>query len=226
MASEVSADGAERRLIQRRATDTRKLVLDAVVAILNESGFGALTNAVIIARSGISSGAMMHHFPTRQSLLIAAVEYSYETLTAFRQQQFDKLERGLPRFRALIDVTWHAANMPAGLAVNEVRVGARSDAQMAAAFRPVFTHMAEDYGHVVSELVRGAGLTPDEEMQGLWTATAMSMRALAIDRKTNADADIATKALLALRVLRETLIVKQLGARAGQDPRIAWKPPS
>ena len=65
---------------------------------------------------------------------------------------------------------------------------------------------------------------PDEDTQDLWTATSISMRALAIDRTTNADADIAFKALLALRTLREALIAKQLGCDACQDPRIAWKP--
>jgi hypothetical protein len=52
----------------------------------------------------------------------------------------------------------------------------------------------------------------------------MAMRSLAIDRKTHAGNDTAANTLLALRTLRESLIVKQLGEGAWQDPRIAWHP--
>lgn len=198
--------------------------MDAVISILNAKGFAALTNALIIADTGISTGALMHHFPTRQKLLIATVEYAYANIAEYRLQQLERLEPGLPRFRSLIDMSWHTARMPSGFAVNEVRIGARSDDALAATFRPAFTRIAQEYGRFVSKLVREAGLKPDEEVQGLWIATSMAMRSMAIDRKTYAGVDIASSTLLALRTLRENLIVKQLGKAAGQDPHIAWQP--
>ncbi|HEX5006745.1 MAG TPA: TetR/AcrR family transcriptional regulator [Hyphomonadaceae bacterium] len=216
----------KRRTNPERSAETRQQVMDAVIAILNANGFSALTNALITADTGISTGALMHHFPTRQKLLIATVEYAYSTIADYRRQQFGSLEPGLPRFRALIDMSWHTARMPAGFAVNEVRIGARSDDQLAAMFRPVFTRIAQEYGRFVSKLVREAGLEPNEEMRGLWIATSMAMRSMAIDRKTYGGADISASTLLALRTLRENLIVTQLGEAAGQDPHIAWQPAS
>lgn len=213
-----------RRSKSERAADTRQQVMDAVITILNKRGFSALTNALIIEDTGISSGALMHHFPTRQKLLIATVEYAYANLAEFRRQQLEKLPPGLPRFRALIDMSWHTARMPAGFAVNELRIGARSNDELAAMFRPVFTRIAHEYGRFVSKLVREAGLAPSEEMQGLWTATSMAMRSLAIDRKTYAGVNVANNALLALRMLREDLIARQLGKAAAQDPAIGWQP--
>lgn len=213
-----------RRTNNERAAQTRRQVMDAVITILHEKGFAALTNALIINKTGVSSGALMHHFPTRQKLLSATVEYAYENLSAFREQQLERLDRGLPRFRALIDLSWHMAQMPAGFAVNEVRVGARSDARMATCFRPVFTRIGLEYGRTIARLAREAGLKPDDSLQGLWVATSMAMRSLAIDGKTYAGGDVAGNALLALRTLRETLIGQQLGERARQDPSIAWKP--
>ncbi len=209
-----------------RAARTRQLLLDVVIGILEARGFAALTNAVILEKSGISSGALMHHFPTREKLLIATVEYAYGTLGHFRTAQLSFLDAGLPRFRALIDMSWHTAQMAAGFAVNEVRSGARSDENLAALFRPVFTRVAISHGRDISRLVRTAGLRPDEEMQGLWTATSMTMRSLAIDRRTCATADTAETALLALRLLRERIIAKQLGEQHACDPRVAWSPAS
>jgi AcrR family transcriptional regulator len=216
--------GTGRRTNPERAAQTRQLVLDAVIDILNERGFPALTNALIIEKTGISSGALMHHFPTREKLLTGMVEYAYVNLGAFRGEQLARLGPGLPRFRALIDMAWHTAHMPSGFAVNEVRIGARSDLGLATLFRPVFTRVAIEYGRTLANIVREARLTPNDEMQGLWTATSMAMRSLAIDAGTYASSDLSTKVLLSLRTLRETLVVKQLGEGAWQDPRIAWKP--
>lgn len=214
---------AKRRSNPERAAETRRQVMDAVIAILNQKGFSALTNALIIADTNVSSGALMHHFPTRQKLLIDTVEYAYATLAEYRGKQLERLEPGLPRFRALIDLSWHTARMPAGFAVNEVRIGARSDDALAAILRPMFTRVALEYGRFISRMAREAGLEPGEEFQGLWTATSMAMRSLAIDRRTYAGEDAAANSLLALRTLREALIVGQLGKDAGQDPHIAWR---
>ncbi len=228
MTGNVSSRGAEttmtRRTNNERATQTRRQVMDAVIAILHAKGFPALTNALIIKQTGISSGALMHHFPTRQDLLAATVTYAYERISTYRERQLQRLAPGLPRFRALIDLSWHVARMPASFAVNEVRIGARSDARMAAYFRPVFTRIGLEYGRAIARLARDAGLRPDESLQGLWVATSMAMRSLAIDGKTYAGDDVAGSALLALRTLRETLIAQQLGPSVRQDPRIAWKP--
>lgn len=214
----------ERRRNSDRTAQTQQQVLDAVIDILTERGFAALTNNLIIEKTGLSSGAVIHHYPTRQQLLAATINYAYANLTRFREEELAKLEPGLPRFRALIDMAWHTAQMPAGFAVNEARIGARSDARLAKAFRPVFTQVALEYGRAMSKLAREAGLEPDTAVQGLWTATSMTTRSLAIDVKTNAGIGVAAKVLLALRTLREDLIAAQLGAHMRQDPEITWKP--
>ena len=162
----------------------------------------------IIEDTDISSGALMHHFPTRQKLLIATVEYAYASLVEYRRRQIEHLDPGLPRFRALIDMSWHSSRMPAGFAINEVRIGVRSDDDLAATFRPVFASIAQDYGRFASQLVHESGLEPNQELQGLWTVTSMAMRSMAIDRKTYADNSLAVDALLALRTLRESLVRK------------------
>lgn len=220
----VQAAGAKQRSNFERAAKTQRQVMDAVIAIMNERGFSALTNTLILAHTGLSTGALMHHFPSRISLLSAMVGYAHDGLTRYRREQLQYLEPGLPRFRALIDLSWHTARMPAGFAINEVRIGARSDDALASKLAPAFTSTADDYARLVSGIAREAGLKPDGDVQGLWTATSMTMRSLAIDMKTYASAELASNTLTALRTLREQLIRKQLGEASVQDPRIAWTP--
>lgn len=219
-----TVESASVRVNNQRAVQTRQVVLNAVIAILYQRGFAALTNMLVFEKTGLSSGTVLHHFPTRQHLLSATIDYAYAELSRFREQELAKLEPGLPRFRALIDMAWHTAQMPAGFAVNEVRIGARSDTNLANVFRSGFTRVALEHGRAMSRLAREAGLKPDEMLQGLWTATSMTTRSLAIDAKTNAGKDIANNALLTLRSTREQIIAAQLGEAARQDPRIAWKP--
>lgn len=202
----------------------RQQVMDSVVSVLNERGYSALTISLITEQTGISSGAVTHHFPSKQRLLISTVEYAYATLAKYRDEQLNQLAPGLPRFRALIDLSYQTSRMPAGFAVNEVRIGARSDAELAAMLRPMFTRIALEYGRYVAAIVRDAGMEPNAQVQGLWTATSMAMRSLAIDRKTYARPDVMTNTLVALRKLRETIITEQLGPSKAQDPTIAWQP--
>jgi AcrR family transcriptional regulator len=52
------------------------------VACLSELGWAGTTVAVVAERAGVSRGAAQHHFPTREDLFTAAVEYVTEVRMA------------------------------------------------------------------------------------------------------------------------------------------------
>ena len=209
-----------RRANVERSAAMRQQVLEAVIRGLREQGFNALTNARVVELAGISSGAMMHHFPSRQALLVAAVNYAYAQTQAYRVEQLDRLPEGMPRFRALIDLAWATARRPEGIAANEIRLGARSDPATADAVRPAITALANDYGRFVGRHVRAAGLVPDREIQGLSATTAMAVRALAIDRFTYPNPVMVENVLFTLRQTRERIIGRQLGQHMMIDPAL------
>src|SRR5690349_18650758 len=84
-----------RRTNLDRSTATREQILNAVVQALHDQSFAALTNAGIINSANVSSGAMMHHFPTRQALLVETITYAYDKLSEFRTANLKLLEPGL-----------------------------------------------------------------------------------------------------------------------------------
>lgn len=213
-----------RRTNAERSAGTQAQIIEAAIRILVERGFAALSNAQIIAYAGVSSGALMHQYASRATLLNAVVTTGYGRLTTFRAEALEKLPEGLPRFRAVIDLAWRTARMPEGIAVNEVRIGSRSDPECAKATASALTHIAEDYGRFVARLTRRAGLSPTQEVQGLWAATALAVRSLAIDGFTYPSAPMQANLLLALRTLREDIIAKQLGEQHRQDPSIVGLP--
>nr|WSY54033.1 TetR/AcrR family transcriptional regulator [Streptomyces sp. NBC_00886] len=75
----------DRRPKQERSRATRQRLLEAAVSCLAEHGWAGSTVSVVAERAGVSRGAAQHHFPTREDLFTAAVEYvAEERSTALR----------------------------------------------------------------------------------------------------------------------------------------------
>jgi AcrR family transcriptional regulator len=62
---------------QREAT--RRRIVDVAVESLIDCGFAATTTVEVQRRAGLSRGALLHHFPTREDLFTAAVHRLVET---------------------------------------------------------------------------------------------------------------------------------------------------
>ncbi|MFF4834795.1 TetR/AcrR family transcriptional regulator [Streptomyces sp. NPDC001315] len=73
-----AGDRLERTPKQDRSRATRQRLLEAAVSCLAEHGWAGSTVAVVAERAGVSRGAAQHHFPTREDLFTAAVEYVAE----------------------------------------------------------------------------------------------------------------------------------------------------
>jgi AcrR family transcriptional regulator len=70
---------------QTRSRATRMRLLEAAVLCLAEHGWAGSTVSAVAERAGVSRGAAQHHFPTREDLFTAAVEYvAEERSTALR----------------------------------------------------------------------------------------------------------------------------------------------
>jgi AcrR family transcriptional regulator len=66
---------APRRTNAERSAATRQRLLDATVECLVERGWAATSTTEVVRRAGVSRGAQVHHFPTKDDLVFAAVEH-------------------------------------------------------------------------------------------------------------------------------------------------------
>lgn len=73
---------------QDRSRATRQRLLESAVTCLAEHGWAGSTVTVVAEHAGVSRGAAQHHFPTREDLFTAAVEYVSE--------ERQRMLRGLP----------------------------------------------------------------------------------------------------------------------------------
>jgi AcrR family transcriptional regulator len=62
--------------------DLRRTLLDASLALVEESGLGALSLREVARKAGVSHNAPYHHFPDRGSLLTAIAEEGFALLAA------------------------------------------------------------------------------------------------------------------------------------------------
>ncbi|MFF9626137.1 ScbR family autoregulator-binding transcription factor [Streptomyces griseosporeus] len=82
---------------QERAIRTRQAILEAAATLFDELGYEGASTTDIIMRSGLTRGALYHHFPSKESIAVALVDAQSEALEA--------PEREL-RLQSLIDLTF------------------------------------------------------------------------------------------------------------------------
>ena len=58
----------------QRLAETRARLLDAVIESLAERGYAATSTTEVARRSGLTRGAQLHHFGTKERMMVAVVE--------------------------------------------------------------------------------------------------------------------------------------------------------
>ncbi|KQX76414.1 MULTISPECIES: TetR/AcrR family transcriptional regulator [Aeromicrobium] len=144
-------DRTVRRSQHERTAATRARVLDATVASLVEDGYAATTISRIQERAGVARGTLLHHFPHRAALLVAVVE----DVAARRLHvlEDDAGRRTSGRWDDAVDLVWADLQSPVFLAVLELWVAARTDADLRAALVPVERTVFDAVHRAVSALV-------------------------------------------------------------------------
>ncbi|MEU0543812.1 TetR/AcrR family transcriptional regulator [Nocardia sp. NPDC005978] len=166
---------------QDRSRATRQRLLEATIDCLAEMGWAAATVAVVAERAGVSRGAAQHHFPTREDLITAALDFMFDT--RMDQSKADALALGevaegvgrteavvtalvegytTPFFKAALQVWTHAAADPAlreRILPMEARFGRVSHRMAVEALgvddaNPVAHHLVQ----ATMDLARGLGL--------------------------------------------------------------------
>jgi AcrR family transcriptional regulator len=136
-ADAVPYDGPRSR--STRTADSRALILDAAVACLVESGYAGASTLAVQARAGVSRGRLLHHFPSRAELLVAAAGHLSSTSLAEVQERAAAVMADEPagpeRIDRAIDLMWATFQEPPFWAAMELWTAARTDPQLRAALR-------------------------------------------------------------------------------------------
>jgi len=120
----------------RKSQKTQGLIIETTVKCLAKYGYHETTYIRISEESGISRGAMRHHFPSRADIMKTTIEQLHQKrLVAFRKAS-TSVPEGTSRTKASIDALWQHVNHPIFMVFIDLALAARKDQELAAIFRP------------------------------------------------------------------------------------------
>jgi AcrR family transcriptional regulator len=117
---------AVRRSQAERSGEMRARIAKAAYEVIAERGHSAFRTAAVLAHASVSQGAMLHHFPTKEAVTLAAIEHGLnlenetslcrmanaerlpKTVLAAMVEDFRDFFLG-NRFWVALDITMHAA---------------------------------------------------------------------------------------------------------------------
>lgn len=107
---------------------TRTRILDQAARLVREIGYANANNAVIAEAAGLTRGAMLYHFPTRESLIDGLVEHLAAQADALFAEAARNRAPGADVAEHAIDAYWRLLHTPPLAAMRELRSAARTDA--------------------------------------------------------------------------------------------------
>ncbi|MDG4791282.1 TetR/AcrR family transcriptional regulator [Micromonospora sp. WMMD1102] len=147
---------------RERSRATQARVLEATVDCLVERGWSGTTTTVVAARAGVSRGAQLHHYPTKSTLVMAAVEHLAERRAAEIRAEAAGLPAGPERLDRAVDMLATAFTGPLFVAALELWVAGRTDPELRDALVPLEARVGREMHRLTVDL-----LGADERQPGV-----------------------------------------------------------
>jgi AcrR family transcriptional regulator len=105
----------------------RARLLDATVECLVTYGYAGTTTPRVAERAGVTRGAQIHHFRSKEDLVVAAIEHLAQQRTQVAIREFGRVEASSDPVSTVLDFLWEAHQGPLFVATVELWVAARTD---------------------------------------------------------------------------------------------------
>ncbi|MDV6262499.1 TetR/AcrR family transcriptional regulator [Rhodococcus yunnanensis] len=188
MTTDIRLNDAEptgRRTQAERTAGTRAKLLDAAIDCLVELGFAKTSTQEVARRAGVSRGAQLHHFPSKESLLIAAVEHLVD-------RRLSEILEAEPDPARGPEILADAFSGPLFYAALELWVAARTDPALHEAMIPLERRVAEAI-QGGAQIVMGSTMSPESIELSVELARGLAVSALF--RTPEADAQLRERLL-------------------------------
>lgn len=182
---------------EERGALTRKRLLEATIDCLAEMGYARMSTNDVVRKTGLSRGALAHHFPSKAHLVAEAAAYLIDRRIKYTVSQFRALDDSRHDLRAQIETNWRAYErwFPANI---EFMVAARTDPEL-----------KEHFARAMSQYEKGLNEMQQETFQ---TAPLVQyvigcfIRGLCLERQVNPD-------VLVERIFEEFVRIMQIALR-------------
>jgi AcrR family transcriptional regulator len=177
----------------RKSQATQRLIIDTATKCIAKYGYHETTYIRISEESGISRGAMRHHFPSRIDIMKATIEFLHQKrLSAFRKAAANTPD-GPTRTRASIEALWQHVNHPMFMVFIDLALAACKDRELAALFRPAQRRFRQECYYTTLELFP-EWLNHREQLQTAIDLSLYMMEGMVLDN-LSPDGDTSTRLL-------------------------------
>jgi AcrR family transcriptional regulator len=114
----------------QKARETRGKILNAVISIIQEGGFGSASSSKIAERAGITWGAVQHHFGAKEDILRAILDLSHEKFIALTSDEAIRQGSMADRVDRFVDAMWLHYQSDLYLAALEILLASRGVSQV------------------------------------------------------------------------------------------------
>ncbi|MFZ2176091.1 MAG: TetR/AcrR family transcriptional regulator [Rhodococcus sp. (in: high G+C Gram-positive bacteria)] len=175
--------------MQPRSTITQGRILDAAVTALVEHGYAGASTLRIQEIAGVSRGRLLHQFPSRDDLLIAAVQHLASVRVDATAEGVRWPTEPKRRIAAAVDAMWSTYQQDYFWAATELWMGARHNEQLRAVLAAEERRLYQRV-RVATDSMFGAPLVEHPEYADVRELVNTSMRGVALtysfDRRPHA----------------------------------------
>jgi AcrR family transcriptional regulator len=164
-----------------RSATTRMKLLNATIHCLSELGYDQTSTVLVTERAKVSRGSMLHHFPTKADLMMAAALHIRELRREAHRAHMEKFSTDRDKFLQLIDVLWAEFQTPSGIARIELMLGSRSDPELGPRLRDLNAELEDGHKEHIWERAQKLGIKDRKKIHAFTQLYAAAVRGLAID---------------------------------------------
>jgi AcrR family transcriptional regulator len=180
-----------RRPQAERSADTQSRLIEAAITCLHKVGYSATTVSMVAHEAGVSRGAMTHQYPAKTDLMLAVVDYVFESDAAYYRGVVETMTP-LDFMRRLPTLMWGVLSKPGAIAVTEIMLAARSDRDLANKLNAMQTAIDIRSHAWIVEQIEAAGLkdrADGESVHRLFVAAVRGLALEAVFRRDGADVE-------------------------------------
>jgi AcrR family transcriptional regulator len=168
-----------RRTQEERRATTRRQLLDAAIACIDELGFSGATLSLIAERAGVTRGAVQHHFGTRNELFLALVGDIRDQLAAGADEKSLAEQPIAARVAAICEQYWDIVNSRPYIAALQIQLGTVRDPTLYPQVYKVMRRAETELDSRWVELFADQGIAPSRVIAARHVALA-TLRGLAV----------------------------------------------
>lgn len=174
------AGSGRRRTQAERSAKTRRRLIEATLECLRRFGFSGTTISRIVASAGVSRGAHVHHYPSKNQLIDDAARELMRRAFARLAEASEAVTDSAERLSAFTHCAWEAVfSAPEMEAFLELSVAARSDPALAKTLHP----LAQEYVGALADLgdYYFESVDPDVQVRDVIMLCQWTLRGMALD---------------------------------------------